>query len=236
MKRLIPSLLLLLASFSAAQTATVITGPIKDTFGNPYTGQITFQSQAKTNTGYAITGCGTGNPSTCRSVFVTGGVVNGLALIPNDTSVPNLTSYVATFSNGDLWLCIVPTSASPIAFTAACAPNATAPNVGLSVTASQIIPGVSNGQFLQVANGISTWAPLQAAAPITISSLGVIGGIPPPPTTGGPYCLLNTPVGGNYSLSWSTSCGGGGGSLSLLSLTNSQLLALTNAQLLTLTN
>ena len=144
------------AVFAQGPTPTVLVGPIVDEFNNPVTGVMTIQSQARANTGWVVTG-------TSRIVYVTGGVISGLSLIPNDTSVPATSSYLVTFQNTspqnpDIWICFVPTSNTPVLFTAACSPNATAPNVGSSFPVSQLIPGVSNGQVLTVVNGISAWS------------------------------------------------------------------------------
>jgi hypothetical protein len=151
MKTILLSLLAALLA-SAQPTPTTIVGPVVDGFGNPYTGSFVVQSQAKTNTGWVVTG-------TVRTVYVNAGVIGALALIPNDTSVPNLTSYAVRFANNDQWFCIVPTSSTPVAFTAACSPGGQPPNVGQSFPVSQLIP-CPNGLFVGAAGGITQCLPL----------------------------------------------------------------------------
>ena len=132
--------------------ATTIIGPIYDSTGGLYTGSFTVQSQAKTNTAWAITG-------TTRIVYVSGGAIGALALIPNDSSTPNLTSYLVTFANGDKFTCIVQTIATPLPFTQECSPNALAPNVATAISASQVIPAPANGSVMATAAGITSWVP-----------------------------------------------------------------------------
>jgi hypothetical protein len=90
-------------------------------------------------------------------VYVVAGTINGLALTPNDTSTPPSTAYKATFANGDVWICQVPSSSTPVAFTAACAPNPTPPNSPVPVPPSQIIASPVNNTVLSTINGIVQW-------------------------------------------------------------------------------
>jgi hypothetical protein len=178
MKRL---LLVLLAFWCApaqppaTPATTTITGPVSDSFGNPYTGSITIQSQARTGTGFAITG-------TVRIVQATNGAIAGLALVPNDTSVPNLTSYRAVFSNNNVWTCIVPTSTTPVTWTMACTPNTTPPGIGDAFPVSQIIPCPVNGNVIGTVNGSTSCLPA----------------VPPPPAGSGTWCLVAI----NGTLQW----------------------------------
>lgn len=173
MRKLLVFVAACLSVLGQVQTTSIV-GPVFDAFGNPYTGSFVVRAQAKTNTGWAITG-------TQRTVFVTGGVIGALSLVPNDTSVPNLTSYQITFANGDSWVCIIPTSTVSISFTSACTPDATRPNVGSTFSASSVIPSPNNGDVFMTFNGISQWRPftpipLAATSPILFnSSTGVFG-------------------------------------------------------------
>jgi len=142
-------------ALAQAQTTTTITGPVVDAFGNPYTGSITIQSQARTATGFAITG-------TSRTVPVTNGAIIGLTLVPNDISIPNPTSYRAVFANNDIWMCIVPPSPTPVAWTMACT---TPPNTGQAIPFSQIIPCPADGNVIGTVSGITSCLPGVPAAP-----------------------------------------------------------------------
>jgi len=153
------AILVSLASLAFGQVQpTSIVGPIYDTFGNPYTGSFTVQSQTKTNTGYAITA------QPIRTVYVTAGVIGGLSLVPNDTSTPNLTSYLITFANKETWVCIIPTSSSPVGFGQYCAPGVTQPTTALPIALSQIMPCPGTGiSVIATVGGIVRCAPQQAA-------------------------------------------------------------------------
>lgn len=140
---------------------TYIVGPVFDAFGNPYTGSFTVQSQAKTDTGYAITG-------TVRIVYVTGGVIQSFNLVPNDTSTPNLTSYALQYANGDRWTCIVPTVAAPVSTTVTTTQNSKTITVssatGLAVGQLVSAVGVPGNTTLTALTGATGTLSLAATA------------------------------------------------------------------------
>ena len=81
-----------------------------------------------------------------------------LQLVPNDTATPPLTSYTITFANTlGRWTCTVVT-ASSVAFTSACSPNAP-PTPGIAVAISQIQAPSGAGPFcLQSNSGVLSWS------------------------------------------------------------------------------
>jgi len=141
------------SAFAQVDTTTIV-GPVYDPFGNPYSGSFTVQSQAKTNTGWAITG-------TKRTVVVQGGAIQAFSLVPNDTSTPNLTSYLVTFANSDTWTCIVPTVTLPVTTTVTTTSSSTSATVASAL-------GLAVGQLISAA-GIPSNAIIAAVSGTTIT-------------------------------------------------------------------
>lgn len=157
LKGIVKSLLMLVPpACIMAQSTTMVTGPVSSATGIPYTGSMTVQSQAKTNFGTVITG-------TVATVVINAGVITPFSLVPNDTSVQNLTSYAVTFGNQDKWVCVVPTVAAAVSTTA----STTASSTTITVASSA---GLVNGQLV---NGsgipINTTVTNVAGTAITLS-------------------------------------------------------------------
>jgi len=154
------ALFIVTSAFAQVNTTTIV-GPVYDPFGNPYSGSFTVQSQAKTNTGWAITG-------TKRTVVVQGGVIQAFSLVPNDTSTPNLTSYLVTFANSDTWTCLVPTVTLPVTTTVTTTISSTSATVAsaLSLAVGQLVSaaGVPSNATIAAVSGTTITLSLAATA------------------------------------------------------------------------
>ena len=172
MKRITTLAVLFVSAAFSQVTPTTIVGPVLDQFGNRYSGSFTVQGQVKTNFGVSVLGSGTGN---VRTVFVNAGVIQPFTLVPNDNSVPNLSSYLVTFANQDKFICIVPTVAAPVATTATTVLNSTSISVasasGLVVGQLATGAGIRTSTTITVISG--TTVTLSAAATASASGVSV---------------------------------------------------------------
>lgn len=166
MRRLLPlPLWCLFAITAAAQSPslTTIVGPFPRANGTLYSGSLTVQTQTFTQGGIPILG----GPLT---YFITNGnPTTPIQLAPNDTTTPQGTSYLFSFGSGSPWTCIIPTSASPVAFGTYCTPGTPVP-VMPTYLSNLISPG-ANGSCLVTIAGLTQWG---ACAPVAVVSFSQI--------------------------------------------------------------
>lgn len=161
-------------SASSQVTTTQIIGSILNDDGTNFSGPLIIQGQTFTSSGQAV-----------MSTVLNKSVQNGrltVALIPNDTATPAFTSYSFTFGTvagtGNVWICVVPTSDSPVQFTSACSMSV-APSPTTMVSVSQLTPATTNGTVLATIGGITLWTALPSLAGqslVALNALTVVSG------------------------------------------------------------